>query len=93
MRLVLCALTPLLACALRSAPQLDRRKMLATSLATPAAALLLPAPAAAAANDAAAAPQQLQRTSADISSYGDATGATRAANLGAGSISGKVCLF
>ena len=33
--------------------------------------------------------EQMMRTSSDIGSYADATGSQRAANLGAGSISGK----
>ena len=50
---------------------------------------LLSAPLGCVLPTAANAAEQMMRTSSDIGSYADATGSQRAANLGAGSISGK----
>ena len=50
---------------------------------------LLSAPLGCVLPTAANAAEQVMRTSSDIGSYADATGSQRAANLGAGSISGK----
>ena len=75
------AVACLLVAARANALSTTRRKLLIAPLAAPLAAPVV-------ATRANAVEQQM-RTSADISSYESATGSSRAANLGAGSISGK----